>query len=1080
MFIPRYYEDCNRLHVGTEPNRSYYIPASRPMDLRGDLRGKSDRYLDLDGDWDFRYYASIYDLDAETQGALDSGNRVFFEEEYDPDRDAGLGVYKPIQVPGVWQCQGYDRPQYTNVAYPFPFDPPLVPQDNPCGVYLRTFDYQPDQAAPQAFLNFEGVDSCFYLWLNGQLIGYSQVSHSTSEFNVTDYLKPGKNRLVVLVLKWCDGSYLEDQDKFRMTGIFRDVYILRRPQTRILDYFVHTDLSEDYSKALVTVDLNLALSGQDLRMGLRAKLTDPSGAEIALDEIETGSDSAQIRLEVDRPLLWNAEQPQLYSLELSTWKLPWADERQVDAPAGADEFIMDYIGLRSISVDGQVVKLNGSPIKIHGVNRHDGDPRTGFAIRQDQIMRDLVLMKEHNVNTIRTSHYPNAPQYYALFDQLGFYIVAEADLEAHGIEALYHRPDWKEPDYWNGKIADDPGFRSAIVDRVQRSVERDKNHSSIVIWSMGNESGYGCGIEAALAWTKQRDPSRLTHYESAIHGAPRTDLDFSNLDMTSRMYPSIRQIREYFTPEGPHGISSHGDDGDGGKRPYFLCEYSHAMGLGPGDLEDYFQIFQTYPGILGGCVWEWADHSIDQGRNSQGRKIYTYGGDHGEYPNDGNFCMDGLVYPDRRPHTGLEEFKNVFRPARVVDVDPSSGLLRLHNYMDFTYLDDYLTLTWALLKDGKTIQQGKIGNDKGNLHIGPHQEGSVQLPDMDWPSQGRVTMLVSYVLSSDRQVLPQGYPLGFDQLSAGDLGQEDRPNSLVQAVLGRARKDRQGVKPPAAKESDGLFEVGGENWRYVFNRRTGMMDEMTVNNRSLLMTPAQVNVWRAPTDNDVYIKQEWIKAQYDQTTTRAYTSHLEMDEDSGQVRIQSDMALVSPSIQPLGHIHSTWTISPRGELNIRLDCKRDPEFPFLPRFGLRLFLPRSLDRVTYCGYGPHESYRDMHQSSHYGVFSNTVSGLVEHYLRPQENGSHLGCDYVMVGDNQTTLQILASTPISFNCSPYTQEELTRKGHDYELEESGYTVLCLDYATSGVGSNSCGPELAPSYRLDQTEFTLGLDLQVLPR
>lgn len=1073
MFIPRYYEDPSRLHVGTEPNRSYFIPASVPMDSRGDRRRESDRFLDLDGDWDFRYYRSLYDLDAEVISAQEAGEPVFYQEDFNPEDDAGHGVFKPITVPGVWQTQGYDNPQYTNTRYPFPFDPPYVPQDNPCGIYLRTFEYQPVARAPRALLNFDGVDSCFYLWMNGELVGYSQVSHCTSEFDITKKLKPGRNRLAVLVLKWCDGSYLEDQDKFRMSGIFRDVYILRRPESRIRDYFVHTNLTQDNSRACVTVDLDIAATGQSAKPSVMGRIVDSAGSKIAESRASGGENQSCLRMEIDHPRLWNAEDPQLYRLELY-----YKGDAVGTSMEDPDEVITDYIGLRSVSVEGQVVKVNGSPIKIHGVNRHDGDPRTGFAIDQDQIMRDLVLMKEHNVNAIRTSHYPNAPQYYSLFDQMGFYLVAEADLETHGIEYLYHGPGWKEPDYWNGKIADDPNFTQSILDRAQRSLERDKNHPSIIIWSMGNESGYGCGIEAALAWTKQRDPSRLTHYESAIHGSPRTDLDYSNLDITSRMYPSIRQIKEYFTSEGPHGVSSHGDDGDGGRRPYFLCEFCHAMGLGPGDLEDYFRVFQEQPGILGGCVWEWADHAIDQGRSRDGRQVYTYGGDHDEYPNDGNFCMDGLVYPDRHPHTGLEEFKNVFRPARVVDFNPADETIRLHNYLDFIYLDEYMTLSWTVLRDGEPVLTGGLSeNAEDDLHIAPHQEGKVKLPPIKWPDRGRVTLLVSYALKKEDRNLRRGHLLGFDELNAAALGLDERSNSVAGFILEEHGHNRQDVVRPMTKENAGTIEVEGDDWRYVFNKRTGMLDTAIVANRQLLTAPTQVNVWRAPTDNDAIIKQEWIRAQYDRTVTRAYESVLNIDEDRGITTIRTDLSLVSPSIQPLGSIQATWSFDCLGGLDLGLSFHKDSEFPVLPRFGIRLFLPRTMDKVTYCGYGPYESYRDMHQASHYGVFSNTVEGMVEHYLRPQENGSHCGCDYLMVEDGWSALEVVGDTPISFSCSPYTQEELTEKGHDYELQECGSTVLCLDYATAGVGSNSCGPDLAPAYQMNESEITFGLHLRV---
>ncbi|BDR53232.1 beta-galactosidase [Bombiscardovia nodaiensis] len=1122
MFIPKYYEDPARLHVGCERSHSYVVPDAVAGDRRGELREQSARFCSLDGDWDFRYYPSIHALDDEVSGAAAAGSKAFFQADFDPAQDAGIGAYDKLPVPSVWQAHGYDQEQYTNVNYPFPFDPPYLPQENPCAVYLRDFDYQQDAQAPRAFLNFEGVDSCFYVWLNGRFVGYSQVSHSTSEFEVTQLLEPGRNRLAVLVLKWCDGSYLEDQDKFRMSGIFRSVYLLRRPQAAIRDYFVHTSLSEDQHSARIRIDLDFLgavrpadtdpeIVGQaaDQRSTaqpcpVQAKILDDFGQVLAQAAASADGRQGSIELSLSDPLLWNAEEPNLYRLELSSLgEEGTAGSQQVPA-----EVITDYIGIRQVSVDGNVVKVNGQPIKIHGVNRHDSDPVTGFTISQAQMMRDLQLMKEHNVNAIRTSHYPNAPHFYALFDQLGFYVIAEADIETHGIDALYEDKPREDPQCWNGKISDDPAFEDSIVDRVQRSVERDKNHASVISWSMGNESGYGCGFEAALAWTKQRDPSRLTHYESAIHGSPRANLDYSNLDIYSRMYPSTKDIAAYFTPEGPHGVTPHGDDGDQGRRPYFLCEYSHAMGNGPGDLEEYFETFQRFPGLLGGCVWEWCDHAIDQGRTIDGRKVYLYGGDHGEYPDDGNFCMDGLVYPDRRPHTGLKEFKNVFRPARVVDFDQPSCTLTLYNYMDFLDLADYLTISWTLLRDGEPFERGYFGGDETHnpasssledplldaIDCGPvpsipaHGEGQVTLPQLDLPAQGKVTLLVTYRLKEASSPLPAGFDLGFDQV---DIAVQDRANSVVSALMDRfeplspAQPDQlmgrhssqrltsEGV--PTIGETSSQIAIEGEDWRYAFNKNSGLFDSLVYASRPLLDQPMEVNVWRAPTDNDMNIKQEWRRAHYDHTYTRAYSSEYSVDQSTGTVTITADLALVSKVIQPIAKMRALWTITAQGALSLKMDVKRDPAFPFLPRFGLRLFLPKAMDQATYCGYGPTESYVDKHQATHYGVFASSAHGLFEPYLKPQESGSHWSCDYVNVESQSIAILALSETPFSFNLSPYTQEELTDKGHNHELDESESTVLCLDYAQSGLGSNSCGPALAEPYRLDIPEFTYTLRL-----
>ncbi|RBP99148.1 glycoside hydrolase family 2 TIM barrel-domain containing protein [Bifidobacterium xylocopae] len=1138
MFIERYYEDPSLLHLACQPPHAYFMPDAAPGDRRGDLREGSPRFLGLDGEWSFRYYPSSHELDDEVARAAADGSKAFFQADFNPQTDAGTALYRPTPVPSVWQSQGYDSEQYSNVEYPFPFDPPRVPEDDPCGVYLRDFDYEPDRCAPRAFLNFEGVDSCCYIWVNGAFAGYSQVAHSTSEFEVTALLRPGRNRLAVLVLKWCDGSYLEDQDKFRMSGIFRSVYILRRPQVAIRDYFVHTDLADDLRSAKVRVDLDflswgrsreLAGEGGD-RSGGRAgtavrpclvtgSLYAPDGQLVGRVQAGsagagagTGEDGrALLEFSVQDPQLWNAEEPRLYRLELSSRSVDGVTDATGGSPS---EVITDYVGIRRISVDGGVVSVNGRPITIHGVNRHDSDPVTGFAISQEQMLRDLRLMKEHNVNAIRTSHYPNAPHFYALFDQLGFFVIAEADVEAHGIETLYKPQGGDEPDWWNGLIGDDPAFSDAIVDRVKRSVERDKNRPSIIIWSMGNESGYGCGFEAALAWTKRRDPDRLTHYESAIHGSPREDLDYSNLDLHSRMYPSIEEIDDYFktggakTPRRHQGVSTHGDDGQRGSRPYFLCEYAHAMGNGPGDLEEYFQAFQRHPGLLGGCVWEWCDHAIDAGRTRDGRKVYLYGGDHGEYPHEGNFCMDGLVYPDRRPHSGLKEFKNVFRPARVAGFDQAARTLTLRSYMDFVDLSAYLSVAWTMLCDGEPFQRGYFGDgdgcgeggdwredtlldaiDCGPLpSIPPRGQGQLTLPAVDLPERGKVTLLLTYRLKSADALLPTGFDLGFDQV---DLAVEGRTNQVVATLLDRCRPtavgqpnrliDAGGSRPlgggdaPTISESSALLAVEGTDWRTVFDKRTGLPASMDYACRRLLDRPMEVNVWRAPTDNDALVKEQWRRAGYDRAYARALGIEAIVDQRTGAVSVSSRMLLVAPVIQPIARIQADWTLTAQGALSLTMRVRRDPAFPFLPRFGLRLFLPKPMGNVTYCGYGPGESYVDKHRSARYGVFASTAQGLFEPYLKPQEGGSHWSCDYVNVEGPDVALTALSERPFSFNLSPYTQEELTAKGHNHELEESASTILCLDYAQSGLGSASCGPVLADRYRMDDTDFTYTLHL-----
>ena len=1015
MIVPRYYEDPHLLHENTMPNRAYYIPASMARFDLVEHRENSDRFELLSGMWRFRYFDSIYDVKEE-----------FFLEGFDTE------AYDHIPVPGCFQNYGYDRHQYTNVRYPFPMDPPYVPAENPCGTYVHHFVYKKEENAPRAFLNFEGVDSCFYVWLNGSYVGYSQVSHSTSEFDVTGLIREGENTLAVLVLKWCDGSYLEDQDKFRMTGIFRDVYLLKRPEEGIFDYFLTTSLEGNQACIQATV----TFLGKEV--SVKAMIYDSQGNLAASQE--GFPQEGRLYLTIEDPVLWNAEQPYLYTVILEC----------------GNEVIVDRLGIREIAIKDGVVYFNGETIKFHGVNRHDSDPVTGFVISLDQMKKDLRLMKEHNVNAIRTSHYPDGPQFYQLCDEYGFYVIDEADNESHGTNSIYMEDDSAEAvnDRWNRAIADNPEFTQATVDRAKLLVERDKNRPSVVIWSMGNECAYGCTFEAALAWTKAFDPSRLTHYEGARYRARSKSYDFSNLDLYSRMYPSLEDIHEYM--------------GRNTGKPFILCEYSHAMGNGPGDLEDYFKVFDQYDGVCGGFVWEWCDHAIYQGRTLEGKPMYLYGGDHGEYPHDGNFCMDGLVYPDRRPHTGLMEFKNVYRPARLVSFDQEKKELVLHNRMDFTNLNDYAVIGYQVTCDGEITAKGILG--EGDLpEIKPHGKGSLTL-DFKVPEKGKSYLKICYLLKGESALLKAGTLLGFDEvlLENGDM----RNQAGVFLLKDQKTKEKE-IGRFEIKEDDRYLFINGTNFFYTYNKLTGCFQEMVFENRTLLERPMEYNIWRAPTDNDRYIKSKWMAARYDRAISRAYETSCE--EKEGRVEIRTALSVTAVVVQRILTIEALWTIGRDGVVDGKLDVKRDVEFPELPRFGLRLFLPKSMDRVTYYGLGPVENYMDKQRASYHGFFTAGVKEMHEDYLRPQENGSRSDCDFVTLQGGGTSLSAASGQTFSFNASVYTQEELTEKAHNYELSPSDHTVLCLDYRQDGIGSASCGPELRKEYRFDEEEFVFEVRL-----
>lgn len=1000
MIVPRYYENLSVLHENTMPARAYYIPASRRMDNLVEHREESDRMQLLNGTWKFQYFNSIYDI-------KDS----FFEKNYDTEN------FDEIQVPSVWQMAGYDTHQYTNIRYPFPFDPPYVPQDIPCGAYVHTFEYSRDEKAPKSFLNFEGVDSCFYVWINGSYIGYSQVSHMTSEFDVTDVLQDGTNTVAVLVMKWCDGSYLEDQDKFRMSGIFRDVYILKRPKQAISDYHIKTRIEDMLAKVEIEMKFYSPLN-------VKISIEDRNGAVVALGSI---AEEGTAVLEIASPELWNTENPYLYKLILET----------------ENEVIVDHIALRKIEIKDQVIYLNGQKIKFRGVNRHDSDPVTGFTINLEQITTDLTLMKQHNFNAIRSSHYPNAPFFYEMCDKYGFMVIDEADIEAHGPFMIYRKED---TDYnrfkrWNEKIADDPVWEEAIVDRVKLMVERDKNRFCIVMWSMGNESAYGCNFEKALEWTKNFDPDRITQYESARYRNYDETYDYSNLDVYSRMYPALSEIQEYLDKDG--------------SKPFLLVEYCHSMGNGPGDFEDYFQMIQDNDKMCGGFVWEWCDHAIAHGTAENGKTIYAYGGDHGEEIHDGNFCMDGLVYPDRTVHTGLFEYKNVYRPARVISYNKESGELVLHNYMDFDDLKDYVKISYELTQDGLVISKGILPE----FSVAPHGEGKTNLK-INVPENGKCYLKLIYHLKKELPLLDEDHILGFDEI---EVSKEDTKCKLAEKWIPKTVVDSE----LQVNENDTQIHIKGREFAYTIDKRTALFTEMKFAGREYLNHPMELNIWRAPTDNDMYIKSEWKKAHYDKAYTRAYTT--EVVQGKHGVKITSHASVVAETVQKILDVTITWKIEAAGKIDADIAVTKDDEFPDLPRFGVRMFLDKKLSAVRYFGMGPQESYCDKHQAASHGLYRADVGDLHEDYIRPQENGSHYDCEYVELNNSRYGIVASAEKAFSFNASYYTQEELEKKTHNYELIESDSVVFCVDYALNGIGSNSCGPVVLEQYRFDDVLF-----------
>ncbi|MFI3237726.1 MAG: glycoside hydrolase family 2 TIM barrel-domain containing protein [Lachnospiraceae bacterium] len=986
MKLERFFEDPQVLHIGTEPTRAYYIPYKEVAE---------DKRVMLSGDdWKFQWFGTHLEV-----------SEGFVTGECDG--------FDTITVPSCVQILGYDKHQYANVKMPIPFDPPYAPLENPCGAYVKTFEIT--DLTERFYLNFEGVDSCFYLWINGKFVGYSQVSHATSEFDVTEFLTSGTNTMSVLVLKWCDGTYFEDQDKLRMTGIFRDVYLLQRPAEHIRDFVVKTIVGE-IAKIIVKTEFI------DVRKDITYTLTAPTGEVIA----NVVSGDLQYEFEVRTPMLWNAETPYLYTLTMCV----------------EGEKITQKVGIRHIEIKDTVVYLNGQNIKFKGVNRHDSNAYTGYTISREQLMHDLMLMKTHNINAIRTSHYPNAPWAYELYSEFGFYVMDEADIETHNTEMIFGggrvNYNYEDEIILNtsfGMLMSDPTYEKTILDRIERCVSRDKNQSCVIMWSLGNESGYGQNLEKAAAWIKEQDCDYLIHYESSIYQMPDHVNDLSNIDVYSRMYMPVKESAMY-CEKGP-------------EKPLVLCEFSHAMGNGPGDLEDYFELVYKYENFAGTFVWEWCDHGVYAGKTVEGKDKFLYGGDFGEFPVENNFCMDGLIYPDRTPHTGLIEYKNVARPIRITYKD---GSFFVTNTMDFINIKDRYQIEWSLVEKGSILEKGSLIG----LDVASHATVSCDIPfDKTLLTQGDAYLMFSYITTVTMPFIPVGTSQGFDQIV------------LELADVGFAMGEKNFV---LFDETDKQIAVLGSDFRYVFDKFTGTMSEFVCNQVRYFEKPMEYNIWRAITDNDRKIAGDWIKAGYDRKTVRVYSSKVYVEKDG--IRVVFKVGIGAVFLQNILNVTTTFMIYSDGALNIIMDAIKNPVFPYLPRFGMRLFMPKAFEEVSYIGYGPYESYADKHRASYYDKFHTTVTKSHEDYMKPQENGSHFACKYVGVSDELTKLEVCGSD-FSFNASHYMQETLRETRHNFELVEDDYTILCLDSQMSGIGSGSCGPQLIEKYRLNDEHIILDM-------
>lgn len=1001
IFEP-YYKDPAITAVNECEPRAYFIPYADAEGAHSLDRTKSPYFKTLCGEWNFRYYESVSDV------TDDFTSDEYFTDEFE--------LTDTITVPRSWQTvlgRGYDVPNYTNVNYPFPADPPHIPDRNPCGVYTRDFYLTEDFAANNLFLNFEGVDSCYYVWVNGTFVGYSTVSHSTTEFDLSGVAHAGRNTIAVLVLKWCAASYIEDQDKFRFSGIFREVYLLARPKDYIRDLYIRQNVSDDLKKAVLTLDLSLVGTPS-----VEYTLFDPNGNEVTSGTYVQGS-----TITLDAPVLWNDEKPLLYSLYLTS----------------GSEVIFQYIAIKKIHIEGKIFYLNGKKIKIRGVNRHDSHPELGQTAPFDHILRDLMLLKQHNVNSIRTSHYPSDPRMMELCDIYGFYMIDEADIETHGMAMLGHK-EWSE-------LSDSEAWTAAYVNRAKKLVERDKNRGCVIMWSLGNESGCGKNHRAMRAFIRSRIPEAVIHYESERWGIG----DYSDVvDVRSEMYTDPAGCLAYIKSKDENK-----------KKPFYLCEYLHAMGNGPGGIKEYIELIRERDEFMGGNVWEFCDHSVLV-TDENGNKHYTYGGDFGDHPNDGNFCVDGLVYPDRRPSNGLRAFKNAYMPVEVSLKDGESGEIELKSWRYFETLSD-VDLVWNIECDGKRVKSGRIAG----VNVAPNHRRTYKLYDsFDFEDAGEYFLNVRFIYNTDTAFCDAGYEMGARQFELGSVCCDTLPtvaNGGKMNVL----------------EEDHFIEITCGELCVLFDKAIGKLVSIVHDGKEMLAKPVELELFRAPTDNDrPHAGQTWYPWGLDKLEQTTYACGI-YKSDAEYVTLYADFSLAAPAKRPVMRVKEYITVSNDGTLCFEFEAERAAHCEELPRFGLSIVMPRGNERVEYFGMGPYEAYSDHKYQSHIGYFRTTATEHFEHYIRPQENSSHCDSRYAFVGSltghGLEIRKMYDSENFSFNAMHYSTHDLLAL-HDHELKARPETFVHADMRMTGIGSNSCGPRTEPNYRFDEKSFRCGLILR----
>ncbi|NWQ40753.1 beta-galactosidase subunit alpha [Bacillus sp. EB106-08-02-XG196] len=1018
------WENLAVLQRGRLPERAYFLSFTDEHSALTYERGNAQGFKLLNGSWKF-HYADNPALAPEH----------FFQAGYD------VSDWDELAVPSHWQMNGYGKPHYTNVQYPFPVDPPHVPTENPTGSYRRSFYIPTEWLLQKVILRFEGVDSAFHVWVNGQEVGYSQGSRIPTEFDISSYIYEGDNTLAVRVYQWSDGTYIEDQDMWWLSGIFRDVYLLAKPKVHIQDFFVKPILDEQYKDTILSIDTVIengtyqALENYQLEY----RLLDQEGNLVSVKQKQVflpnnQNASVHIDIPVANPEKWSAEHPYLYHL-LLTLK---------DASGNSIEVIPNKTGFRSIELKDGVLLVNGAAIKFKGVNRHDSHPDLGRAVPLEAMEKDVLLMKQHNINSVRTAHYPNDPRFYDLCDVYGLYVIDEADLETHGFEYVGD----------GNQLSDDPAWEEAYVDRAKRMVSRDKNHPSIIMWSLGNESGFGCNHAAMGKWIKENDQTRLIHYEGETRSIMNQDennpkRDSVVSDVHTTMYTAIDLLEQL------------GQRTDLSK-PHILCEYIHAMGNGPGGIKEYWDLFYKYKRLQGGFVWEWCDHGIRQYTDG-GEEYFAYGGDFGDTPNDYNFVIDGLVSPDRIPSPGLIEYKKVIEPVHVEAVDLEKGEVKITNRYDFISLS-HLNLSWSIEADGKLIDKGVVPvpavapGETMTLEI-PYKLPAVIQPDTDY------WLNLQFTLAADTLWAKTGYEIAWGQF---ELPVMSTFESIVVPSF---------HQPLSCLEKNQKLFVQGEDFQVEFDLVYGTMDSWTYRGINLLEEGPKLQFWRALIDNDHRSAAEWKR--YGLHWLQHRVDAVEWQQAEGEKVVITSSVRIAPPILAWGiRVTYTYTISNNGVISI--DVKGCPEGngpKTFPRIGLQMKLPARFNDVSWYGRGPGEAYSDSKQANRVGVYANKVEELYTPYIYPQENGNRHEVRWVSLTNIGGLGFVAAGEPVlDFSAHYYTTENLDKAQHTYDLIKQDFIKFILDHQQHGLGSASCGPDVTEPYRLNNNDFHFTVHLK----